>query len=760
MLWTLRRILVLIGFITSGAIVATTVWVSGVYERFALDTLNDTSGIMVTYLIGQRTNEQYLAKMTPIADEWARLSVLVDSARKKDTKKAAIAADDPFNDRNVLEGLIKLKQVYVYDKDFQILAKSSKGNGPSIFENKQLAARMKKRDRSQQRQFESFLWRTPDGSPVHSMLVPIGGFRVAGFVEYITNPLDTLNGLGDALNGTVRIMNDNNDELFESVHEPTSDDNAGAAHVDQQEKNPTLKTQAGPKIETNASELTEPAINPNLETLSVTIPATLGGKWATATVTRDISVFRNDITARRNNALIIIAAVLAISVILGWVLLRLAVFRKLRHFASAMSIIGQGRVDVDIPTTGNDEFKIMATALDALKNTVDDAFRLGRVIDSNPSGIALVNLQGNITYLNTQARHFFGLQNHDLETNPETVHLLGLGDDFIQTINSPSSLPHKQMLEIKSEIIALEAHGQTDSEGNHMGCSLNWTLITDQQKEKQIGQKIMQDMTRISDTVTEQAKRLEALSNDLSSQSEITSEQAQNAENISMQNNEEAQNSASTIEQITSGMQSLNSETLRAQQTSNAALEAATEGNKAIERLQSSSQDIGDAVSLITEIASQTRLLALNATIEAARAGDAGKGFAVVADEVGSLAGQTTKATEQITSMISSVQQEVTSATKAISEIDKVIHEIGSFQETFRDQTNDQVTASEQIAGGIKSIAEQSQQVSQLIQSVGVETEKTGGISTNLLDASQRLTSEAHTLNDRINQYQNRAAAE
>ena len=760
MLWTLRRILVLIGFLTSGAIVATTVWVSGVYERFALDTLNDTSGIMVTYLIGQRTNEQYLAKMTPIADEWARLSVLVDSARKKDTKKAAIAADDPFNDRNVLEGLVKLKQVYIYDKDLQLLAKSSKGNGPSILENKELVARLLNRDRSQQRQFESFLWRTPKGEPVHSMLVPIGGFRVAGFIEYITNPLETLNGLGDALDGTVRVLNDKNEVLFESIHEPEDEHKTTNEPINQQEKSTATKNETKTTTENIAPETTEPIVNPNLETLSVTIPATLGGNWATATVTRDISVFRNDITERRNKALIIIAAVLAISVILGWVLLRLAVFRKLRHFASAMSIIGQGRVDVDIPNTGNDEFKTMATALVSLKKTVDDAFRLGRVIDSNPSGIALVNLQGNITYLNTQARHFFSLQNHDLETKPETVRLLGLGNDFIQIINSPSALPHKQTLEIKSEIIALEAHGQTDSEGNHMGCSLNWTLITDQEKEKQIGQEIMQDMTRISDIVTEQAKRLEALSNDLSSQSEITSEQTHNAENISTQNNEEAQNSASTIEQITSGMQSLNSETLRAQETSNAALEAATEGNKAIERLQSSSQEIGDAVSLITEIASQTRLLALNATIEAARAGDAGKGFAVVADEVGSLAGQTTKATEQITSMISSVQQEVTSATKAISEIDKVIHEIGSFQETFRDQTNDQVTASEQIAGGIKSIAEQSQQVSQLIQTVGIETEKTGGISTNLLDASQRLTAEAHTLHDRINQYQNRAAAE
>jgi hypothetical protein len=75
-----------------------------------------------------------------------------------------------------------------------------------------------------------------------------------------------------------------------------------------------------------------------------------------------------------------------------------------------------------------------------------------------------------------------------------------------------------------------------------------------------------------------------------------------------------------------------------------------------IAQLSEAGARIGDVVKLITSIAEQTNLLALNATIEAARAGDAGRGFAVVAQEVKTLAGQTAKATDEISTQIASMQ--------------------------------------------------------------------------------------------------------
>jgi twitching motility protein PilJ len=129
---------------------------------------------------------------------------------------------------------------------------------------------------------------------------------------------------------------------------------------------------------------------------------------------------------------------------------------------------------------------------------------------------------------------------------------------------------------------------------------------------------------------------------------------------------------------------------------------------KRIKRLGESSQEIGDIVSLINDIADQTNILSLNAAIQASMAGDAGRGFAVVADEVQRLAERSSAATKQIAALaeliqnISNAARQQAATAGHVSNTMNVIQEITSRTAESTDQTADSIGALASMANGMK----------------------------------------------------------
>jgi methyl-accepting chemotaxis protein len=115
----------------------------------------------------------------------------------------------------------------------------------------------------------------------------------------------------------------------------------------------------------------------------------------------------------------------------------------------------------------------------------------------------------------------------------------------------------------------------------------------------------------------------------------------------------------------------------RGHAVSQEAVSRATDSRATIEALNEAAQQIGDFISIISDLAEQTNLLALNATIEAARAGDMGRGFGVVATEVKALAAQTNKSASEIADRVSQIQERTQTAVSAIAGIADSVDRLG-----------------------------------------------------------------------------------
>lgn len=142
------------------------------------------------------------------------------------------------------------------------------------------------------------------------------------------------------------------------------------------------------------------------------------------------------------------------------------------------------------------------------------------------------------------------------------------------------------------------------------------------------------------------------------------------------------------------------------------------ETSKRIKRLGESSQEIGDIVELIDDIADQTNILALNAAMQAAMAGEAGRGFAVVADEVQRLAERSSNATKQIEALVRTIQADTNEAVKSMETSTGGVVKVAKQAEDAGEALSEIENVSNYLADMIRQIADstitQSEQTSRI----------------------------------------------
>jgi methyl-accepting chemotaxis protein len=183
------------------------------------------------------------------------------------------------------------------------------------------------------------------------------------------------------------------------------------------------------------------------------------------------------------------------------------------------------------------------------------------------------------------------------------------------------------------------------------------------------------------------------------------------------------------------------------------AVKQANATDERIAELSAAGDRIGDVVKLITSIAEQTNLLALNATIEAARAGEAGRGFAVVAQEVKTLAGQTAKATDEISAHIVNMQRATEESVNAIKAIGLTIERISEITTSISSAVEQQGTATQSIAEGVQAAASGTLDVADNIERVARGAGETETTSGQMLGSAQALSEVSIHLRDEVEKF-------
>ncbi|HEX5211031.1 MAG TPA: methyl-accepting chemotaxis protein [Pseudolabrys sp.] len=248
------------------------------------------------------------------------------------------------------------------------------------------------------------------------------------------------------------------------------------------------------------------------------------------------------------------------------------------------------------------------------------------------------------------------------------------------------------------------------------------------ERQEQMSGEIARFSAEVEATLSELGRisdQMLAASRQLAHAADAASAKTASATSASTEASANVRDIASAADELSASVNEIDRQVAQSNAIATKAVNEAGRTNIAVKELDEAAARIGDVVKLITDIAEQTNLLALNATIEAARAGEAGRGFAVVAGEVKALAGQTSRATEEISAQIAGMQRATVRSIEAITAIEAIIREIGDISGAIAAAVTEQGAATAEIARSVEIAATRTVQTADEVSQVGTATEDT-----------------------------------
>lgn len=237
-------------------------------------------------------------------------------------------------------------------------------------------------------------------------------------------------------------------------------------------------------------------------------------------------------------------------------------------------------------------------------------------------------------------------------------------------------------------------------------------------------------LTSLSEHMTESSENSAGKANTVAAAAEEMSSNMHSVSTATEQASTNLAMVAAAMEEMSATISEIAQNTERASGITGDAVTQTKSASHKVDELGTAANEIGKVTETITEISEQTNLLALNATIEAARAGEAGKGFAVVANEIKDLAKQTAEATLGIKNRIGDIQGTTAGTVTEIEQISKVISDVNEIVTTITAAVEEQSVTSKEVAENISQASQGVQEVTENVaQSSTVSSDIAGDIS-------------------------------
>jgi methyl-accepting chemotaxis protein len=295
---------------------------------------------------------------------------------------------------------------------------------------------------------------------------------------------------------------------------------------------------------------------------------------------------------------------------------------------------------------------------------------------------------------------------------------------------------------------------------------LNRTVRSDAETRAQRQERMSSEISHFSADVEATLAELGRISDQmlsassqLASSADAASSKTASAAAASSEASSNVRDIASAADELSASVNEIDRQVAQSNAIATKAVNEAGRTNIAVKELDEAAGRIGDVVKLITDIAEQTNLLALNATIEAARAGEAGRGFAVVAGEVKALAGQTSRATEEISSQIAGMQRATVRSIEAITAIEHIIREIGDISGAIAAAVTEQGAATAEIARSVEIAAKRTVETADEVSLVGTATEDTRASAGEVKKVADDLGSVAGRIRGQVDAFFQRLSA-